>query len=167
MRESVGVRTLKRAIPRSDKEMTMGLLSKMTSESTPMKKASDDVLLLHGMMLMAGADGVIEGKEIATLEAFFNTLPEFQDKEFDDLMSDAHKVLARYDNLKDSVKALADIESEAVRTKLFVLAADIAMSSGDVDESEDELLEAMQRILNIEDSVATKILEVLTMKYAI
>ena len=145
----------------------MGLLSKMTADSTPSKGAGDDVLLLHGMMLMAGADGVIEGKEIATLEAFFNTLPEFQDKEFDDLMSNAHKVLARFDNLKDSVKALADIESPAVRTKLFVLAADIAMSSGDVDETEDELLESMQRILNIDDGVATKILEVLSMKYQI
>jgi uncharacterized tellurite resistance protein B-like protein len=145
----------------------MGLLSKMTADSTPNKKPADDVLLLHGMMLMAGADGVIEGKEIATLEAFFNTLPEFQDKEFDELMSNAHKILAHFDNLKDSVKALADIESEAVRTKLFVLAADIAMSSGDVDETEDELLESMQRILNIEDGTATKILEVLSMKYQV
>jgi uncharacterized tellurite resistance protein B-like protein len=145
----------------------MGLLSNITADSTPNKQDGDDVLLVHGMMLMASAHGAIEGKQIATLEAFYNTLPEFQDQEFDDLMTSAHKVLARYDNLKESVEALTDIESAAVRTKLFVLAADIAMSSGDVDETEDELLEAMQQILNIDEAVATKVFEVLSMKYQI
>ncbi len=145
----------------------MGILSKMATGSTANKKASDDVLLLHGMMCMAGADGVIEAKEIATLEAFFNTLPEFEGKDFDELMGNAHKVLHRYDSVKDSAKALADIESEAVRKKLFVLAADIALSSGDIAEAEDEMLETMQRVMNIDDGTATKILEVLTLKYAI
>ena len=36
----------------------MGLLSKMTADSTPQKDPGDDVLLLHGLMLMAGSDGV-------------------------------------------------------------------------------------------------------------
>jgi thioredoxin-like negative regulator of GroEL len=47
-----------------------------------------------------------------------------------------------------------------------VLAADIAMSSGDVDAAEEQLLEAMQRILNVQDDLARKILEVLQIKYA-
>jgi hypothetical protein len=40
------------------------------------------------------------------------------------------------------------------------------MASGDVDENEDAMLEAMQRVLHVEDALATKILEVLTLKYA-
>ena len=144
----------------------MGLLSKVTAGSTPQKKAGDDVLLLHGMMLMAGADGVIEGAEITTLQGFWNTLPEFQGKDFDAVLADANKVVARYGNLKESIQALGEIESEAVKQKLFVLAADLAMSSGDVDENEDELLETMQRLLGVDDSQATKILEVLALKYA-
>lgn len=143
----------------------MGLLSKVTAGATPQKKAGDDVLLLHGMMLMAGADGVIEGAEITTLQAFWNTLPEFQGKDFDAVLADANKVVARYGNLKESIQALSEIESEAVKAKLFVLAADLAMSSGDVDENEDELLETMQRLLGIEDGQATKVLEVLALKY--
>lgn len=145
----------------------MGLLSKVTAGATPQKKAGDDVLLLHGMMLMAGADGVIEGSEITTLQAFWNTLPEFQGKDFDQTLAEANKVVARYGNLKESIKALSEIESDAVRKKLFVLAADLAMSSGDVDENEDELLETMQRLLNIQDDEATSVLQVLTMKYAV
>jgi len=144
----------------------MGLLSKLTSKVTPQKKAGDDVLLLHGLMLMAGADGVIEQREIDTLRQFWSTMPEFQGKDFDDTLDQANKVVAHYGNLKESIKALADIESEAVRKKLFVLAADMAMSSGDVDETEDEMLESMQRLLNIDDDTATKCLEVLSIKYA-
>jgi uncharacterized tellurite resistance protein B-like protein len=145
----------------------MGLLSKTATGVTINKKATDDVLLLHGLMLMASADGVIEAREMCTLEAFYNTLPEFDGKEFDDLMAEANKVVARYANLQESVKAVADIQSEAVRKKLYVLAADMAMSSGDVDESEDRMLEAFQRLLGVDDALATKIIEVLSYKYAV
>ena len=47
-----------------------------------------------------------------------------------------------------------------------VLAVDIAMASGDVDENEEELLEAMQRVMNIDEDLAQKIVEVLALKYA-
>ena len=53
-----------------------------------------------------------------------------------------------------------------MRKKAFVLAADIALSSGDVDESEEELLEAMQRVLNIDDQLASTIVQILALKYA-
>ena len=144
----------------------MGLPSRITGNQ-PAGAAGDDVLLLHGMLLMCGADGVMEGGELSTLEAYFHTIPEFDGKEFDDLLTQANKVVARYGNLQESVKALSEIESPAIRQKLFVIAADIAMSSGDVDESEDKMLDTMQRLLNIDDGTAGKVLEVLSMKYAV
>ena len=144
----------------------MGLLAKVATGVQVNKKATDDVLLLHGMMLMCSADGVMDAQEMCTLEAFFQTLPEFDGKDFDDLLQQANKVVARYGNLRESVKAVAEIQSDAVRKKLYILAADLAMSSGDVDESEDRLLEAYQRLLGIDDVTATKVLEVLSIKYA-
>lgn len=144
----------------------MGLLSKLATGATVNKKATDDVLLLHGMLLMCSADGVMDASEMCTLEAFFNTLPEFDGKEFDDLLAQANKVVARCGSLKDSVKAVGEIESPAVRKKLFILAADLAMSSGDVDESEDQMLEAFQRLLGVDDALATTVIEVLSLKYA-
>jgi thioredoxin-like negative regulator of GroEL len=143
----------------------MGLLGKFFG-GAPAKKASDDVLLLHAMMLMASADGYLEGSEVATLEAFINTLPEFKDAEFDQQMAAAKKLGAKYKSSKEAVHALAEISSDAVKKKAFVLAADIALASGDVDEAEEELLEAMQRILNIDDGLASRIVEVLALKYA-
>lgn len=142
----------------------MGLLSRLVG-GAPAKKATDDVLLLHGMLLMAGADGAVEQGEIATVEAFFNTLPEFDGKNFGELLNQANKIVAKHGNLRESIKALGEIESPAVKKKLFVLAADIAMSSGDIDESEDKMLETMQRLLGIDDALATKVVEVLQIKY--
>jgi tellurite resistance protein len=143
----------------------MGLLGKFLGNK-PAKKATDDVLLLHAMMLMSSADGALEGSEIATLEGFINTLPEFKDADFDQQMAEAKKLRNKFRDVQDAVKALGEIQSEAIRKKAYILAADIAMSSGDVDEAEEELLDAMQRVLNIDDALATKVLEVLALKYA-
>jgi uncharacterized tellurite resistance protein B-like protein len=144
----------------------MGLLSRLVGSVTPAKKATDDVLLLHGMLLMAGADGQIEHKEIQSVQAYFFTLPEFQGKDFGELYNESVKIVKKYPTVRESVKALGEISSPVVKKKLFVVAADIAMSSGDVDESEDELLETMQRLLGVDDTFATRTLEVLGAKYA-
>ena len=143
----------------------MGLLGKFFGGQAA-KKPTDDILLLHAMILMSAADGYLEGAEIATLEAFINTLPEFKNADFGAQLTAAKKLSSKYKSSKEAVNALSEISSEAVRKKAFVLAADIALSSGDVDEAEEELLEAMQRVLNIDDALANKIVEVLALKYA-
>ena len=143
----------------------MGLLGKLRG-SQPAKKATDDILLLLAMMMMSSADGALEPSEIAQLEAFINTLPEFKDADFDNQFGQAKKLAAKYPKPKDAVKALAEISNPAIKRKAFVLAADIALSSGDVDESEEELLEAMQRVLDIDEGVANQIVQVLALKYA-
>lgn len=145
----------------------MGLLSRLMGTTAPTKKATDDVLLLHGMLLMAGADGTIEQSELSTVQGFFDTLPEFKDKNFDELLSQANRVVAKHGGLKQSIVALGDIQSPAIKKKCFVLAADIAMASGDIDEAEDKLMEAMQRLLGIDDDFASKTIEVLQTKYAV
>ena len=94
------------------------------------------------------------------------SIPEFEGKDFGTVYTEAAKILKRFPSLKDSVKALGELSSQTVKNKCYLLAADIAMASGDVDEAEDAMLEAMQRVLQVEDSLATKILEVLTLKYA-
>jgi uncharacterized tellurite resistance protein B-like protein len=144
----------------------MGLLSKLTGKVTPQKKPADDALLLHAMLLMCGADGNFDEQELPQVEGYFNALPEFEGKEFSNVYGEAAKVLKRYSSLKDSVKALSELSNQTVKNKCYLLAADIAMSSGDVDEAEDAMLDAMQRVLQVEDALATKILEVLTLKYA-
>ena len=146
----------------------MGLLGKFLG-SKPAKAPTDDVLLLHAIFCMAGADGAIEDAEDENIRAYANTLPEFRDmdaSEFDKCVEASVKIAHKYNrDMKSSLAVLAEIKSDAVRKKAFVLAVDIAMSSGDVDESEEEMLEAMQRILHIDDALASKITEVIALKY--
>ena len=144
----------------------MGLLSRLTRKVTPARKPADDALLMHAMMLMCGADGSFDQSEVETVEAYFAQLPEFRGKAFGDVYQDAVKILRRYNDMSDSVKALADLSTAGKKKKAYVLAADIAMSSGDVDEQEDRMLEAMQRVMGIDDGFAERALEILSVKYA-
>lgn len=144
----------------------MGLLSKLTAGVTPQKKPADEVLLLHGMLLMCSSDGSMDSEELELLEGFYSTLPEFRGKDFGETLQACNKAIAKYGNLKESVKALNEISSEKIKLKCFILAADIAMSSGDVSEEEDRLLETMQRMFGISDEWASGVLTVLGAKYA-
>lgn len=144
----------------------MGLLSKLSGMVSPQKKPTDDVLLAQTMLLMAGADGYLDAQEIFTVETFAVTLPEFQNRPFGEVAADAQKLMKKYPSLKDSVQALRELSSPGLKRKAFVLAADIALASGDVDEAEDALLEAMQRVLEVEDATAQEIVRVLSYKYS-
>lgn len=142
----------------------MGLLSRLAGLATP-RKATDDVLLAHAMLLMAGADGDIDDSEIAVVRGFACTLPEFKERDFGEIVGEAQKLVRRFGSLKESVSALAELSTPALKAKAYVLAADIALASGDVDEAEDELLTTMQRLLGIDDQTAQSIIWVLQRKY--
>ncbi|MBK6919428.1 MAG: tellurite resistance TerB family protein [Deltaproteobacteria bacterium] len=142
----------------------MGLLSRLSGMAST-KKATDDVLLAHAMLLMAGADGDIDDSEIAVVRGFATTLPEFKERDFGQVVAEAQKMVRRYPNLKESVNALTELSTPALKAKAYVLAADIALASGDVDEAEDELLTTMQRLLGIDDQTAQTIIWVLQRKY--
>jgi tellurite resistance protein len=147
----------------------MGLLSGVFG-NPPVKKPSDDVLLLMSMMLMAEADEVVDCAEEATFSAFAQTLPEFRDVDgihWERMVNDAQKILGRYENRAiEAVAELAKIENPAIRRKAFVLAADLALASGDIDAREERILASMQRTLGIDDETAHMIVGVLAMKYA-
>ena len=141
----------------------MGKLKRATT--TTVKQTPDDVLLLHAMLLMAGADGTIDPGELSTVQALFDTLPEFRGKVFDDLLVEANRVVARFGSLPASVDALAELSGPAVRSKCYVLAVDVALASGDVDDAEDALLERMQKLLDVDDAFAARVIDVLETKY--
>jgi uncharacterized tellurite resistance protein B-like protein len=143
----------------------MGLFTRTLTQK-PTQQPGDDVLLLHGMLLMAGADGSIEQAELSTVQAFLDTLPEFNGKRFDDLLTQANRLVKTHGGIKESIQALGSIESPAIKKKCFVLAADIALSSGDVDATEEALLQSMQQLLGIDDAFAAQVVEVLQTKYA-
>ncbi len=146
----------------------MGLFGKLLG-AQPAKAPTDDVLLLHSIMCMAAADGSIEDAEDEMIRNYAHTLPEFRDmdgEDFNKCMQASAKIAHKFNrDMKSSLTVLNEIKSDVVRKKAFVLAVDIAMSSGDIDEAEEEMLEAMQRILLVDDELARKIIEVVSLKY--
>ncbi len=145
----------------------MGLLSRLAGLA-PAKAPTDDVLLIHAMFLMAGADGNFDDEETSVIIGFANSLPEFKhttDQEFQGLIGEAKKLVRKFETPQASVAALKELSTPKLKQKAFLLAADIALASGDVDEDEDAMLEAMGRVLGIDEQTANMIINVLAIKY--
>lgn len=144
----------------------MGLLKNATEAHMPEKKPTDDLLLFHGMMLMIYGDGVMDAAEQQTLIALLMTVPDFHGKDVNVLLEEGAKLVRKYPSVRESISALADLSNDNLKKKCFVLAVDLALASGDVDKNEDEILEAMQRVLNIHEDFARATIGTLSSKYA-
>lgn len=120
------------------------------------------------MFLMAGADGNFDDEEVSVIRGFANSLPEFKnttEQEWQALVGEAKKIARKFETPQASVAALASLSTPKLKQKAFLLAADIALASGDVDEDEDTLLESMGRVLSIDENTANTIINVLAIKY--
>jgi uncharacterized tellurite resistance protein B-like protein len=127
---------------------------------------ADAALLLHGMMCVAGADGAFAEAEMRMVEGYFAQLPELRGRDFDALMDEAHAIVERHGSVAESLGALAALSSPALKTKLFVVAADIALATDQIHAREGAMLASLQSVLGIDDATAAKIMDVLTLKYA-
>jgi tellurite resistance protein len=128
---------------------------------------SDESLLLYGLICIAGADGRIDASESATLNGFVQQLPEFRAKNHENLYKEAFALLRDHSiGGKPALHFLSKLSTPARKKKLFVLAVDLAMSSGDVDSNEEWMLTEMRTVLQIDNDTAGKIYDVLSMKYA-
>lgn len=130
------------------------------------RTGADAALLLHGMMCIAGADGSFAEAEMRMVEGYFVQLPELRGRDFDALMDEAHAIIERHDSSRDSLSELRKLSSPALKTKLFVVAVDIALATGQIDEREGSMLGALQGVLGIDDATAAQIEDVLMLKYA-
>lgn len=147
----------------------MGLLTQQAKESglETAKQATDDTLLALAMGCMAFADGAMDQGEVASIEAFASTLPEFANGCFAEPWNASGKIFNKYEG--DVMKAadeLKNLSSPELKRKAFILAVDIALASGDVDEEEDRLLDHMKMMLDIDDIFAQTTVKVLAAKYA-
>jgi tellurite resistance protein len=147
----------------------MGLLAdtaKKTGLDTE-KQAADDTLLALAMGCMAFADGAMDQGEVASIEAFASTLPEFANGCFAEPWNASGKIFNKYEgDVKKCVEELKGLSSPVLKQKAFILAVDIALASGDVDSAEDELLDLMKTTLEIDDTFAQHVTSVLASKYA-
>lgn len=126
---------------------------------------TDEVLLLHAALLAAGSDGSINAAEKALLEGHFASLPELKTHDFREVFQKAERVLKQYPSRLESAQALSQIASDRVREKAYWLAIDIALCSGDLTPATKDMLIAIEKALAIDFDLATKIREVIMLKY--
>lgn len=139
----------------------MGLFDKL--KKAPLK-VDDQQLLVEAMLCVAFADGDDQYEETNLVRAFAATLPEMKNSDSYEVYEKAEKSVKLHGAMTRA-KALGQLSSEALRNKAFLLAMDIALSSGEVDDGEEAVLNTMQETLKIPDEVAQNITNVLMIKY--
>lgn len=128
-------------------------------------KVDDQQLLLEAMLCVAFADGDDQYEETSLVRAFANTLPELKNADAYEVYEKAEKAVKLHGAMT-RVKELAGLSTEALRHKAFLLAMDIALSSGEIDEGEEAVLGAMAEVLKIPHDLADRIASVLMIKYS-
>jgi len=128
-------------------------------------KVDDQQLLIEAMLCVAFADGDDQWEETQLVRAFASTLPELKNADAYEVYEKAEKAVKLHGALS-RVKELAALTSDALKQKAFLLAMDIALSSGEIDDGEEAVLAAMAETLRIQPDVADRIASVLLMKYA-
>ena len=128
-------------------------------------KVDDQQLLLEAMLCVAFADGDDQYEETNLVRAFAATLPEFKNADAYEVYEKAEKEL---DKLTHTSEAEIDAREDRARATdgAFLLAMDIALSSGEIDDGEEAVLGAMAETMRITPDVADRIAGVLMIKYA-
>lgn len=139
----------------------MGLFDKLKKKAL---KVDDQQLLLEAMLCVAFADGDDQYEETNLVRAFAATLPELKNADAYEVYEKAEKAVKLHGAMNRS-KELASLSTDALKQKAFLLAMDIALSSGEIDEGEEAVLAQMQGSLGISDDVAENISNVLMIKY--
>jgi uncharacterized tellurite resistance protein B-like protein len=128
-------------------------------------KVDDQQLLLEAMLCVAFADGDDQLEEIELVRAFAGTLPELKNADAYEIYEKAEKAVKLHGAMT-RVKELAKLSSDALKQKAFLLAMDIALASGEIDDDEETVLGAMAETMKIPGDVADRIASVLLIKYS-
>ncbi len=120
-----------------------------------------------GILLAAvAADGVITDEEVADFNSFVTkakTLRGVSGRQFNGMIDKLFKILRR-----KGVGTLVELSTQNLSSNLrestFAMACDLLFSDGEIDIDEQKLLEDLKVKLEINDTLATKIAEVMVIK---
>ncbi len=144
----------------------MGLFSKVLgSDNTPTTLSNEEAFV--GILLAAiAADGHISNEEITDFNSFVQkskTLQNVTGTAFNEMIDKLFRIFRR-EGLDQLVKLSADNLPEALRKGAFAMACDLLFSDGTIEHEEEGLLEKLKDLLCVDDSTATKIVEVMVIK---
>jgi tellurite resistance protein len=125
------------------------------------------VVMVHAMMLACYIDNKMTSQEVATIESYAKSLPEFYGKDFQVYYQAAKNLAAGVDgSLDKAVDILSDIKSEHLRRRVFYCSVELAWCDGDI-AGEEKILESFRRALQINHDLADRIRETVALKFAV
>ncbi len=131
------------------------------------KGAGDNALLLHAMYLMSNIDGEGSEQEQEVVLHAARMLPDLRDSNLEELLQTSRTLVKKHGGLIASLEAFLAIDDPTVRLKCYLVSAEVAYASGDINAAESQLLESMEKILLLDSTETQKILDVLALRYAV
>ena len=113
---------------------------------------TDYSALIASMVLVAGADRVMDDQELQMIENLVQGLPVFQDYNINELPADARccvTILQEEDGLQKALAAIAAALPDRLRETAYVVACDVAAANGVVAETEARVLELLRQRLRL------------------
>lgn len=142
----------------------MGLFDKVLGTKTGELTAAEG---FTGVVLCAvAADGVVTQEEMQGLAASLSRMRLFRDMNPRQVQNAFEKVvrIAREKGPEELLRQSARAVPRELRPTAFAVAADLLFADQDVSESERAFLERIQKALEVPDSEAVKIVEVVAIK---
>lgn len=140
----------------------MGLLDRLKKSKSAEKEADVPALLLAAMIGILYTDDKDQDEQDSDLLALFkiaSQVPELRGIATAELGERMNKgIMAR---TKIDISSL----SEHLRKRIFVMATEIALYSGDISDEEDEALGELAVVLRINNETAQMVIDVMAMKY--
>jgi len=112
--------------------------------------------LLQTLFVLSAVDGKVDEREQAMLDALRATVPQLKG-------APAPERISR----QDLLEKLGGLDELAARRQCYVLALEMALASGSVNDSEQKYLAHLQRALRLDDDFALRAREVLGVKYRV
>ncbi len=108
--------------------------------------------LIACMVLVAGADRVMDDSELQMIGNLVQRLPVFRDYDINELTDDARRcgtILQREDGLQQALAAIAEALPDRLRETAYVVACDVAAANGVVADTEARMLELLRQRLRL------------------
>ena len=140
----------------------MGLIDRLKKSKSAEMEADVPALLLAAMIGILYTDDKDQDEQDSDLLALFkiaSQVPELRGIATAELGERMNKgIMAR---TKINIASL----SEHLRKRIFVMATEIALYSGDISDEEDEALGELAVVLKINNETAQMVIDVMAMKY--
>ncbi|MGI5380765.1 hypothetical protein ACQEV2_42650 [Streptomyces sp. CA-251387] len=141
----------------------------VTPPGTNRSQFQQKAAMVHAMMIICFNGSKITSQQLATVESYAKSLPEFYGMDFQPYYEEAKKLASSAaGDTERAIDLLSIIESEELRTKAFYCCLELSLSNADAKATaQDEVvLSAIQSSLGVSAQTASQLRESIAVKYA-